>query len=63
MFRLATIKKAAIWTNIMAILAAASAYFSGTAPLEVTIGAVTMAIINIVLALLGRDPLPPRGAR
>jgi hypothetical protein len=63
MFRLATIRKASIWTNVMAILTATSAYFAGTATLEVTIGAVAMAVINVVLALLGRDPLPAAGSR
>ena len=46
-----------IWANIAAIVTALGAYFSDGASLETAITAVVMALVNIVLRFVTRQPI------
>jgi hypothetical protein len=46
-----------VWTNITAIVAALSAYFTGQADLSTTVTAVVLSIVNIGLRLISGEPI------
>jgi hypothetical protein len=50
-----------LWTNLVALVAAAGAYFTGDADQGTALATGVLALANLILRLLGRTEVPAPG--
>lgn len=46
-----------LWTNVGVIVTSLGGYFTGTASLDTVVPAISLAVVNIILRLITKQPL------